>query len=468
MTDFTPNQALFPDRGTRLPALSGLQVQIDEALADIAQMPVAPPAMSEFRQALSDMTFGAAHTLEEINDWVLPALVAHGVQMTRPGYVGLFNPAPALPAEAADHIMAAINPQLAVWSHAPAAVEIEAHTIAQVAARAGMAPGAGGHFTSGGSEANATALICALTAACPDYAQRGIAAFNGQPRLYASAESHLAWLKIAHQSGMGREAVCLIATDGMGRMREDALQAQILVDQSAGHCPVMIAATAGTTNAGMVDPLHACADLAEAHDLWLHVDAAWGGALIASPREQHVLSGMERASSITIDAHKWFATTVGTGMFLTARPDILTKTFHVTASYMPSADASIDPYLNTAQWSRRFLGLRMFMCLAVAGWDGYGQHVERAIDLIDALNQRLSRAGWTVENASRMAVTCLTPPQGCASAEDIVRRVNADGAFWLSTAKYEGKTIIRVCVTNGRTSRADMDNLADLLIVHAE
>ena len=155
----------------------------------------------------------------------------------------------------------------------------------------------------------------------------------------------------------------------------------------------MIAATAGTTNAGMIDPLVACAEIARSYGLWYHVDAAWGGALIASDRLRGTLKGIEQADSITIDAHKWFATTMGCGMFLTRHADVLSSAFQVSTGFMPSNVPNLDPYVTTVQWSRRFLGLRLFLSLAAAGWDGYGKHVERSIELTELLKQRASRAG---------------------------------------------------------------------------
>ena len=120
----------------------------------------------------------------------------------------------------------------------------------------------------------------------------------------------------------------------------------------------------------MIDPLHTCADIAAANGAWFHVDAAWGGAALSSDRLRSVLAGIERADSITIDAHKWFATTMGCGMFITRHGPVLSEAFRVAADFMPSTAASTDPYLNTVQWSRRFLGLRLFLSLGVAGWQG--------------------------------------------------------------------------------------------------
>jgi glutamate/tyrosine decarboxylase-like PLP-dependent enzyme len=282
--------------------------------------------------------------------------------------------------------------------------------------------------------------------------------------LYASAESHLAWLKIAHYCGMGRRNVRLIETDGAGRMNVDQLVAAIEKDLRENKRPVMIAATAGTTNAGMVDPLDACAHIATRFGLWLHVDAAWGGALIASERERDVLRGLHRAHSITIDAHKWFATTMGTGMFLTKDPTVLNRAFHVKTDYMPSNDTGVDLYVNSVQWSRRFVGLRLFLPLATVGWEGIARHVERAIDQIQSFNTQMANRGWQIANNSRLAVSCLIPPKSRLLPHDIVDQIVAEGKEWISVTRFEGHDVIRVCVTNGRTQDSHLEQLAIRLI----
>ena len=311
-------------------------------------------------------------------DWVIAQLETGVVHMNHPRYLGLFNPAPSFPSQCADRIAAIFNPQLASATTSPAAVAIEAHLIQALAHRAGLPAGSAGHFTTGGSEANFTALICALTRAAKDFAAIGARAFTGQPVFYISQDSHLAWIKIAHMAGIGRDAVRQVLTDAQGRMDADALAGCIAKDQAAGRVPVMLVATAGTTNAGMIDPLAACAALARSAGLWFHVDAAWGGGLLASDRLRPLLAGIEQAHSVTVDAHKWFATSMGCGIFLTAHPGVLVSAFAVTNSFMPSHSLAADPYVSTVQWSRRFLGLRLFLALASGGWAAHAAHVERA------------------------------------------------------------------------------------------
>jgi glutamate/tyrosine decarboxylase-like PLP-dependent enzyme len=280
---------------------------------------------------------------------------------------------------------------------------------------------------------------------------------------YASKESHLAWLKIAHQAGIGRCAVRLVATDGSGRLDPNALDEAIAADRAQGHVPVMIVATAGTTNAGMIDPLRDCAAIARFSDLWCHVDAAWGGALKASDRFRGILDGIEQADSLTIDGHKWFATTMGCGMFITKHARMVSSCFQVSTSYMPSNVPDLDPYVTSVQWSRRFLGLRLFLSQAAAGWAGYGEHVERAIALIASLRARLICRGWSIANNSPLAVLCIEPPPGRSGVRSIVNRVLASGRAWISSATFEGREVIRACATNGETMLGDIDALVDAL-----
>jgi glutamate/tyrosine decarboxylase-like PLP-dependent enzyme len=455
---------LFPDRTER----ARLDVVIGHVLATSrarrAGQPVVPRIdRARFLSELSTFDFSSPRKLDEVIDWTV-AQLEHGiVQITHPRYFGLFNPQPCFPAEIADRIAGAFNPQLASATTSPVPVAIESHVIASVAARAGLPPHASGHFTSGGSEANRTALVCALTAAHPGFAEQGARAFPGPPVFYVSREAHLAWLKLAHEVGIGRAAARLVPTDSAGRLDRSALAAMLNADKSNGAVPVMLVATAGTTGGGMLDPLTALADDAASHGIWYHIDAAWAGAAIASPRLRPLLAGLERAQSITIDAHKWFATTMGCGMFLTANPSVLTAAFKVSTSFMPSESQGLDPYLGSAQWSRRFLGLRLFLALACAGWDGFAAHVERGVALARNLAASLRIRGWRVLNEPDFAVVCALPPAGSASPETVAARVLASGMAWVSTTHFAGQTALRACITNGETTESDIGLLLDAL-----
>jgi glutamate/tyrosine decarboxylase-like PLP-dependent enzyme len=460
-----PNQALFPPAAERERIDDYLTRELARAQERIVAGSATPTlAMDAFRRELAGFDFAVPRPLPAMLDWAIPVLEHGVVHLTHPRYFGLFNPAPSFPAQCADRIVGSFNPQVASSATSPAAVALEAHVIRMVGLRAGFPPECGGHFTSGGSEANYTALLCALTRAHPGYATEGARAFPGPPVFYTSQECHRSWVKIAHQAGIGRTAARLVDTDGSGRMASAALAAAIAADLASGCVPVLIVASAGTTNAGMIDPLADCADLAQRHGLWLHVDAAWGGAMIASEKLRGVLAGLERADSATIDAHKWFATTMGCGMFLVRDAKAPSAVFQVTASYMPSHEGSVDPYMNSAQWSRRFLGLRLFLSLATAGWAGHAAHIERAVAQTATIREGLEAHGWSIVNDSPLAVLSVLPPAAAGDPRSVVDRVLKSGRAWVSLARFEERDVIRICVTHGETSDEDLAILLDALI----
>jgi glutamate/tyrosine decarboxylase-like PLP-dependent enzyme len=452
--------ALFPEAGTRERIGAWLEAELSRAALRCQSGPVTPTIdMERFRAELAEYRFEEPVALERALAWTLGCMQGGIVQMSNPRYFGLFNPGASFPAQCADRIAATFNPQLASSASSPVPVALEAHVIRAVADRAGLPPSAGGHFATGGSEANYTSLICALTRAHPDFARDGVLAFGGPVAFYTSRECHIAWLKIAHMAGVGRAALRLVDTDGAGRMSINALERAIAADRAAGVTPVMVVATAGTTGGGMIDPLVECAELAARESLWYHVDAAWGGGALASEQLRGLLHGIEHCDSLTLDAHKWFATTMGCALFVTRHPGLLSQAFHASTSFMPSSISGLDPYLNSVQWSRRFLGLRLFLALAAAGWQGMGAHVERAVEVIARIKAALLQAGWRIANDSPLAVLDAVPPQKLGEVRALVKRVVASGRAWVAPTTFEGEDVVRICATHGETNEADIEAL---------
>jgi glutamate/tyrosine decarboxylase-like PLP-dependent enzyme len=181
-------------------------------------------------------------------------------------------------------------------------------------------------------------------------------------------EAHHSFEKIAHITGLGRVALRKVATGQDLRMDPDDLARRVAADRKTGFAPFMVIGTAGTTAAGVIDPLPEVARVCRSEDLWFHVDAAWGGAAIVSPRLRVHLTGISDADSITCDAHKWFSVPMGAGMFFCQHPDAVRSAFRAETSYMPGkmAGAVLDPYTTSVQWSRRFIGLKLFLALGTA------------------------------------------------------------------------------------------------------
>src|SRR5262245_25237134 len=286
--------------------------------------------------------------------FAVEGLSRYSVNFRSPRYFGLFDPAPATMGVVAEALAAAFNPQLAAWLASPFAIEAERHLIGAFSSRFDLPlETADGTFTSGGAEANLTAVLTALTRSFPGLRKRGLRDLPAQPALYLSEEGHPSVVKAARATGLGENAVRRVPLDERFRLNVDRLALMIARDRGDGFAPFMVVATAGTTGSGAIDPLAAVAEVAAAERLWLHVDAAWGGAGALVPELRPTLAGLEQADSITFDPHKLLSVPFGAGLYLTRHADVLEATFHVSTAYVPGSGTLVDPYAHSLQWSRR-------------------------------------------------------------------------------------------------------------------
>ena len=429
--------------------------------SELATGPLVPSVTpQEIRAHLaSRYGFTAPADLDDVTADVERMLREWHVQVTHPRYLGLFNPSVTPASVVADTLVAMYNPQLASWRTSPAANEIERHTLAWLARKFGLPADAIGNFTTGGAEANFSAVVVALTRAFPDYGEWGLRHLASPPTIYLTAEAHHSFNKIAHMSGLGRHALRTVATDRRSlKMDVDDLARRVAEDRRAGRAPFMVVGTAGTTGAGVIDPLPELARLCRSEDLWLHVDAAWGGAAIMSPRLRGHLAGIEEADSITCDAHKWFSVPMGAGMFLCRHPQAVAEAFRVDTSYMPrrSPDATVDPYTTTVQWSRRFIGLKFFLALAHLGESGYVEMIEHQARMGDVLRTALARAGWRIVNATPLPLVCFTR-DGLVASEFLAALYQRQIA-WISDVRLgDGAPVLRACITSFKTTEAEIE-----------
>jgi aromatic-L-amino-acid/L-tryptophan decarboxylase len=453
------------------PVLWRLAEEVADFEKVLDELPVAPAVTpAQIRERLATYDFESPVPLDRLVGDVAGLLREWSLHVNSPRYFGLFNPTVRRAGVVAETLAALYNPQLAAWPHAPIANEIERHVLAWLMAAFELDPTTGfANFTSGGQEANQTAVTAALTAAFPPIAEGGVRALDGDPVLYVSAEAHHSFVKIAHQSGIGRDAVRHVRVDQRLRMEVGDLVDRIEADRANGRLPFLIVGTAGTTAAGAIDPLEELADVARREGMWLHVDAAWGGAAILSPALRHHLAGIERADSITCDAHKWLSVPLTAGMFFTRHREPVLRAFRVEASsYVPPAvPDTFDPYVTTIQWSRRFIGLKLFMTLAELGRDGIAGLIEQQAALGQMLRQRLASSGWRLVNDSPLAIVCFTHPaidSGRTSTSEVVDRVVRRGRAWISEVHLSGPAdSLRACITSHRTRPGDLEILVDEL-----
>jgi glutamate/tyrosine decarboxylase-like PLP-dependent enzyme len=465
-------ELLLPSPEERSALWSELVAQAEAYFGDVESLPVAPTLNQADLQALLD-TFSLDEPGSRIDvlHRFTRELKRHQVHTPHPCYFGLFNPAPAFMGILGDCITATLNPQLAAWSHSPLAVETERRMIHAFAGKFGLSQEhADGCLTSGGAEANLTALLCALTERWPGVLDSGVQSIAARPVFYASAESHHSFLKAARTAGLGRAALRTVPVTDELQMDSDALRRMIEEDRGLGYEPFLIIGTAGTTGAGVVDPLVAISEVARANRLWFHVDAAWGGAAVLVPELRAVLSGIETADSITFDPHKYLSIPMGAGMFLTRHRYALSRIFSVSTAYMPKEGerlAVVDPYVHSMQWSRRFIGLKLFLTLATTGWDGYARILRHQSEMGDLLRGRLTASGWSIVNRTKLPVVCFTPSDeewDMAMHQRASDAVVESGSAWISTIMLGGKKpALRACITNYRTGPEHIETLLVVL-----
>jgi len=427
---------------------------------EIASGPIVPDvAPHEIRRHLgSGYDFSKPLALEEIICDVERMLQVWQVQVTHPRYFGLFNPSVTVASVVADTLVAMYNPQLASWRTSPAANEIERHTLAWLSRKFGLPDNTAANFTSGGAEANLSAVVVALTRAVPEYGEGGLRSLSAPPTIYLTREAHDSFNKIAHMTGMGRWALRTIATDRDLKMDVVDLARRVAEDRRDGHMPLMVVGTAGTTAAGAIDPLPELGRFCRTQQLWFHVDAAWGGAAILSPRLRGYLAGIDAADSITCDAHKWFSVPMGAGMFFCRHPDVVREAFRAQTAYMPGKTAGPvdDPYTTSVQWSRRFIGLKLFLSLAECGESGYVEMIEHQARMGDALRESLERAGWSIVNRTPLPLVCFTRPG--LDVRRFLADLYAQQIAWMSEVRFGAAApVVRACVTSFRTTESDIE-----------
>lgn len=432
---------------------------------------VTPRVTADELQARLEDRFGdpGGRPLEEVVAEAAELLRDGLTHVTSPRYFGLFNPSVTAAGIVGDALAALYNPQLAVWSHAPAAQEMEAWVLDRLGGRIGFGgDGVAAHFTSGGMEANFSALLAALHRRFPGAGEEGWAGVAGRPAVYASEEAHHSVLKAARMAGIGTDAVRAVPVDGRHSLDPEALRGRMAADRDDGWTPTLVTATAGTTSTGAIDPLGEAADAAEAFGAWYHVDAAWGGSAALSDRLRPLLDGIGRADSVVWDAHKWLSVPMGAGMVFCRHPEALRRAFSTRTTYMPGdAHAVTAPYATTAQWSRRAIGLKVFLTAATLGREGWAGMIERQTRMGDRIREALGEAGWTVANDTPLPVVCFTHPRirsGGATTGGVLETIYERGRVWISDVRPAGgEPLLRACVTSFRTDASDVRCLVEEL-----
>jgi aromatic-L-amino-acid decarboxylase len=461
--------------------LTGSMVDIWADLLDgMRDLPVSRPFDAAAVAEAAALPIPAEPTsVAELVALLRPLVLEQSTLCGHPGFLAYVSGSGTVPGAAADLLAAALNPNVGGWTLSPAASELELHLTRWLAQRFGLPEGAGGLMTSGGAASNLTALKAARDARAPgDMRRDGLAAVPLV--LYTSEEAHATIAEAADVLGLGERAVRAIPTDERLSMRTDALERAIADDVAAGRHPFAVVATAGTTATGAIDPLPAVAEICARHGLWMHVDAAYGGAAVLAPELRPLLAGIERADSIAFDPHKWLYTPQSSACLLVRDPADLLRSFSIHAAYVRDDAALSGRGLNIGelgpQWSRAFLALKVWLSLAAHGTSAYGRRIAHDVELARYLDRRV-REHPDLEPMCpvTLSIACYRYAPAAAGLDDaaldalnerLMVAIRHDGRAFPSNAELGGRYCLRACFTNHRTEADDVDALLDATLEH--
>lgn len=389
------------------------------------------------------------------DDWI-----PRSYNTASPGYLAFIPSGGVFPAALADLIANGVNRYTGVWRAAPALVQLEANALDWLRDWMQFPSATRGVFTTGGSTANFTAIVCARERALGAEIRPGV--------MYASTQVHHSVTKSARLAGVMPDRVRSIPVDTAFRMRVDALEDAIRRDAAAGLSPFLVVSSAGTTNTGAVDPLPEIGEVCRARGLWHHVDGAYGAFFHICPELRPLLAGLPRADSLTLDPHKGLFLPYGTGALLVADGEVLRRAHSVTASYMPASqeDAELyDPHQFGPDLSRGFPGLRVWMSVKLYGSARYRAAVAEKRALAVAAAERISAIPNVVMDAppqlSLFAFHVAWPGSSIAEQDaathELLERVIRRGRVMLTGCDAAGRYLARVCVLSFRTRAAEID-----------
>jgi glutamate/tyrosine decarboxylase-like PLP-dependent enzyme len=367
----------------------------------------------------------------------------------------------------ADALASGYNSAASLWRETPGPAELELTTLEWLRELCGLAEGSEGLFVSGGSVANLTGIAVAREAKLGEETTEAVA--------YCADQTHSSVARGFRILGFRRDQLRAIATDGDYRIDMSALRVAIDTDLKDGRRPFCIVANAGTTNTGAIDPLNELADLAEEFGLWLHVDGAYGGAASLVPRGRALLAGMERADSIVIDPHKWLFQPYEAGVVFVRLPGLLDRTFSSHPEYLQDVAAG-DQEVNFSergiQLSRGLRAFKLWFSLKVFGAEAFRAAVERGIDNAERAEAMLIDAGrFEVVTPAKIGVVTFRLLKNDLDGEAsdrlqrrIVDALLADGYAFVTSTELRGRTCLRFCTINPRTSERDLAGTIERIV----
>jgi aromatic-L-amino-acid/L-tryptophan decarboxylase len=390
----------------------------------------------------------------ELLDLLFRRVIPKSFNTAGPGYLAYIPSGGIFHAAVADLITDAVNRYMGLWVTAPGLAQLEANVIRWFCDIVGYPSSARGLLTTGGSLANFSALLTARRERLPENFLSGT--------LYVSDQTHHSVQKAALLAGFPPGNIREIPSDAQFRIHVDVLEQAIAKDRNAGCTPFLIVGNAGTTNTGAVDDLTALADLAQRENLWLHVDAAYGGFFLLTRHGRILMEGIHRADSITLDPHKGLFLPYGTGSLLVRDGAALKRAHNVAATYLPATEDDpdlVDFSQMSPELSRGFRGLRVWLPMKMHGIAPFRHNLQEKLELAWWATEELRKiSGMEIIAEPQLSIVAfrLVRPGLDTDAlnqlnRELLQRINARKHVYLSGTMLHGRFVIRICVLSFRT-----------------
>lgn len=428
-----------------------------------ATLPAAPPAEPEPMEAI----------LDDFDRLILPATT----QWNHPGFLAYFGITGSGPGILGEMLAAALNVNAMLWRTGPAATELEEVATGWLRQLVALPAGFEGVINDTASSSTLYALAAAREAATDlRIREAGLAGRADLPplRIYCSEEAHSSVDKAVLTLGLGLSGIRHIPTDEAFRLDTDALAAAIAEDRAAGIRPLAVVATVGTTSTTSIDPVPEIADICAREGLWLHVDAAYGGALAIAPEHRAVLAGCERADSIVINPHKWIFTPIDCSVLFTRRPEVLKGAFSLVPEYLkvPEREGEARNLMDYGvALGRRFRALKLWFVLRYFGAEGIAARLREHLRLARLFQSWVDEASDFERLAPvpfSVVVFRFRPPGLDEEALErhnarLLERINATGEVLLSHTRVRGRFALRLAVGNLRTTETHLRRVWELM-----
>jgi glutamate/tyrosine decarboxylase-like PLP-dependent enzyme len=462
--------------------------RVVDLIAEYLERLPARPAFAPVPSDIADALLGAAipehgqsvdAILADFVERMAPWPFGNG----HPRFYGWVNSPPAVVSIMADALGTTMNPSVAGGNHA--AVWVERQVLGWFKSMFGFPRDSMGLLVSGGSAAAITALACARYSACQrkgwDVRAQGVQRDTAEPGcrllVYKTAESHSCHQKAIELLGIGSENIRVVPSDDALRMRPSILEAMLAEDIALGHVPVAVIASAGTVNTGAIDPIDDIAEICARHAVWLHIDAAYGGAAILSKEYNEPLKAIERADSVAFDPHKWMYVPVDAGLVLIRNGELMRAAFSLVPPYLRTDDnlhgVNGPPWFSEygSEQTRPFRALKVWAAPSYFGTAGYRQLIEHDIEMAKHLARRVRDAdGFMLWEPTSLSIVCFrAAPQELRhddTANDALNRrvledVQLSGTGFLSGTVLNGRFWLRACIVNPLATGEDVNAVFD-------